>query len=163
ACSPSPSPTPGSLPRCSPRSSRRRIYRRRRCSQPAPRQRPPLPLHACPWSPSASRPIRFIGFNSGRPPPLWLGFSAFPPRGFHLEGYFKQGKYAQAAALLGTFYVLIGTRRLWARPATVPFLLIASLLLLPEATGGGSVLANLIRFVTHDIVPAPLRSGDLAS
>src|SRR5262245_57312616 len=94
---------------------------------------------------------------------LVLGFVGLPTVGFHLEGYFKQGKYAQAAALLATFYVLIGTRRLWARPATVPFLLIGSLLLLPEATGGGSVLANLARFVTHDIVPTPLRNGDVAS
>jgi phosphonate transport system permease protein len=94
---------------------------------------------------------------------LVLGFIGLPTVGFHLEGYFKQGKYAEAAALLAVFYVLIGTRRVWARPATVPFLLIASVLLLPEGIGGGSALTNLIRFVTHDIVPAPLRSGDLAS
>ncbi len=94
---------------------------------------------------------------------LVLGFVGLPTVGFHLEGYFKQGKYAEAAALLGVFYLLIGTRRLWARPATVPVLLIGSLLLLPEGIGGGSALANLARFVTHDIVPAPLRSGDLAS
>ena len=94
---------------------------------------------------------------------LVLGFVGLPTVGFHLEGYFKQGKYAEAAALLGVFYVLIGTRRLWARPATVPFLLIGSLLLLPEGIGGGSALANLARFVTHDIVPAPLRNGDFGS
>ena len=94
---------------------------------------------------------------------LVLGFVGLPTVGFHLEGYFKQGQYAQAAALLAVFYVLIGTRRLWARPATLPFLFIGSLLLLPEGIGGGSALANLARFVTHDIVPAPLRSGDLAS
>jgi phosphonate transport system permease protein len=94
---------------------------------------------------------------------LVLGFVGLPTVGFHLEGYFKQGQYAQAAALLAVFYLLIGTRRLWARPATVPFLLVGSLLLLPEGIGGGSALANLARFVTHDIVPAPLRSGDLAS
>ena len=94
---------------------------------------------------------------------LVLGFIGLPTVGFHLEGYFKQGQYAQAAALLGVFYVLIGTRRLWARPATLPFLLIGSLLLLPEGIGGGSALANLARFITHDIVPAPLRTGDLAS
>jgi phosphonate transport system permease protein len=94
---------------------------------------------------------------------LVLGFVGLPTVGFHLEGYFKQGQYGEAAALLGTFYVLIGTRRLWARPATVPILLIGSLLLLPEGIGGGSALANLARFVTHDIVPAPLRSGDLGS
>ncbi len=92
---------------------------------------------------------------------LVLGFIGLPTIGFHLESYFKQGRYAQAAALLGVFYVLIGTRRLWARPATVPFLLIASLLALPETIGGGSALANLVRFVGHDIVPSPLRQGPL--
>jgi phosphonate transport system permease protein len=94
---------------------------------------------------------------------LVLGFVGLPTVGFHLEGYFKQGKYAEAAALLGVFYVLIGTRRLWARPASAPFLLVGSLWLLPEGIGGGSALANLVRFVTHDIVPSPLRNGDLAS
>src|SRR5262245_49513259 len=94
---------------------------------------------------------------------LVLGFVGLPSVGFHLESYFKQGKYAEAAALLGVFYVLIGTRRLWARPATLPVLLFASLLLLPAGVGGGSWLANLMRFVTHDIVPHPLRNGDVAS
>jgi phosphonate transport system permease protein len=94
---------------------------------------------------------------------LVLGFVGLPTVGFHLEGYFKQGNYAEAAALLGVFYVLIGTRRLWARPATLPFLVIGSLLLLPEGIGGGSALANLARFVTHDIVPFPLRNGDFGS
>lgn len=92
---------------------------------------------------------------------LVLGFIGLPTIGFHLEGYFKQGKYAEAAALLGVFYLLIGTRRLWVRPATVPFLLVGSLLALPETIGGGSALANLARFVGHDIVPAPLRNGAL--
>lgn len=94
---------------------------------------------------------------------LVLGFVGLPTVGFHLEGYFKQGKYAEAAALLGVFYLLIGTRRLWARPATVPILFIASLLLLPEGIGGGSTISNLARFVTHDIVPFPLRNGDVGS
>ena len=94
---------------------------------------------------------------------LVLGFVGLPTVGFHLEGYFKQGKYAEAAALLGVFYVLIGTRRVWARPATVPLLFIGSLLLLPEGIGGGSTLSNLVRFVTHDIVPFPLRNGDVGS
>ncbi len=91
---------------------------------------------------------------------LILGFIGLPTVGFHLESYFKQGHYQQAVALLAVFYVLIGTRRLWARTATVPFLIIASLLVLPEAIGGGSAWANLVRFVTHDIVPAPLRKPD---
>ena len=94
---------------------------------------------------------------------LVLGFVGLPTVGFHLEGYFKQGKYAEAAGLLGVFYLLIGTRRLWARPATVPVLLVGGLLLLPEGIGGGSALSNFARFVTHDIVPVPLRNGDFAS
>ena len=94
---------------------------------------------------------------------LVLGFVGLPTIGFHLNSFFKQGHYAQAAALLFSFYVLIGTRRLWARPATVPILIIASVLVLPEAIGGGSALANLMRFLTHDIVPSPLRGADLAS
>jgi phosphonate transport system permease protein len=92
---------------------------------------------------------------------LVLGFVGLPTIGFHLDSFFKQGHYAQAGALLLSFYVLIGTRRLWARPATVPILIVASSLVLPETIGGGSALANLVRFVGHDIVPAPLRGADL--
>jgi len=91
---------------------------------------------------------------------LILGFVGLPTVGFHLESYFKQGHYAQAAALLGLFYLLIGTRRLWARPATLPFLLAASILVLPATIGASSALTNLVRFLGHDIVPAPLRTGD---
>ncbi|MDZ4790730.1 MAG: ABC transporter permease [Hyphomicrobiales bacterium] len=91
---------------------------------------------------------------------LVLGFIGLPTIGFHLDSYFKQGNYAQAAALLFAFYVLIGSRRLWARASTIPFLIIASLLVLPEAVGGGSVWANLERFVTKDIVPSPLRNSE---
>jgi phosphonate transport system permease protein len=94
---------------------------------------------------------------------LVLGFVGLPTIGFHLESYFKQGNYAQAAALLGAFYVLIGTRRIWATAKTLPFLLVASLLVLPEGIGGGSAMSNLARFLGHDIVPYPLREGALTS
>jgi phosphonate transport system permease protein len=92
---------------------------------------------------------------------LVLGFVGLPTIGYHLESYFKQGQYGAAAAQLATFYVLIGTRRLWATPLTVPFLVAASLFVLPESVGGGSTLANLVRFLTIDIVPQPLRGADL--
>ena len=49
---------------------------------------------------------------------LVLGFIGLPTMGFHLESAFRQGRYAEAAGLLLAFYVLIGTRRLWARPST---------------------------------------------
>ena len=94
---------------------------------------------------------------------LVLGFVGLPTIGFHLDSFFKQGNYAQAAALLFSFYLLIGSRRLWARPATVPLLIVASLLVLPEAVGSGSTLANLTRFATHEIVPTPLRGAELLS
>ena len=92
---------------------------------------------------------------------LVLGFVGLPTIGFHLESYFKEGHYAEAAALLLCFYVLIGTRRLWARAATVPFLIIGSLLVLPETTGNSSTWRNLARFFGHDIIPAPLRNSSL--
>ena len=94
---------------------------------------------------------------------LILGFIGLPTIGFHLESYFKQGKYSQAAALLGVFYVLIGTRRLWARRQTLPLLIVASVILLPASVGGGSARHNLVRFFGHDIVPSPLRDGAVTS
>lgn len=88
---------------------------------------------------------------------LVLGFVGLPTIGFHLESYFKEGHYSEATALLISFYVLIGTRRLWARPATLPALILVSFLVLPAAVGNGSLWANMARFFGHDIVPAPLR------
>jgi phosphonate transport system permease protein len=93
---------------------------------------------------------------------LVLGFIGLPTMGFHLESYFKQGHYAEAIALLLCFYALIGTRRLWARPSTVQFLILASLLVLPETTGNSSTWSNLTRFFGHDIIPVPLRDSSLA-
>jgi phosphonate transport system permease protein len=94
---------------------------------------------------------------------LVLGFIGLPTIGFNLESFFRQGDYRQAAALMFVFYALIGTRRLWARPSTVPLLLLLSLLVLPAGLSGGSPLANLARFFGHDIVPLPLRNADLAA
>ncbi len=93
---------------------------------------------------------------------LVLGFIGLPTIGFQLESYFRQGHYAQASGLLLSFYVLVGTRRLWARAATLPLLIggsIAALVFLADTVGGGSIAANLLRFL-GDIVPRPLR-GDL--
>ncbi|MCJ2071742.1 ABC transporter permease [Methylobacterium sp. J-030] len=92
---------------------------------------------------------------------LVLGFIGLPTMGFYLESAFRQGRYAEAGALLLVFYVLIGSRRLWMRLSTLPILLVGSGLVLPRTVGTTHWLASLIRFVTHDIVPAPLRSGTL--
>ena len=93
---------------------------------------------------------------------LVLGFIGLPTMGFELESYFRQGRYAQAAAFVGVFYLLIATRRLWARPATLPFLIAGSVVALAWLTtplAGQSAWTNLQRFVSHDIVPRPLRDG----
>ncbi len=91
---------------------------------------------------------------------LVLGFVGLPTMGFELEGYFRQGRYPEAAAFVAVFYLLIATRRLWARPATLPFLLagsVAALVLLTHPVAGDSVWTALGRFLGHDIVPRPLR------
>jgi len=97
---------------------------------------------------------------------LVLGFIGLPTMGFELESYFRQGHYAEAAAFVGVFYLLIATRRLWARPTTLPFLLVGSIVALAVLTApvsGDSIWTALGRFFGHDIVPRPLRGADLAS
>ncbi len=95
---------------------------------------------------------------------LVLGFIGLPTMGFELESYFRQGRYAEAAGFVAVFYVLIGTRRLWARPVTFPLLLlgsVAALAWLAPSVEGGSAWAALARFLGHDIVPRPLRDAAL--
>lgn len=92
---------------------------------------------------------------------LVLGFIGLPTMGFHLESAFRQGRYGEAGALLLVFYALIGSRRLWVRTWTVPVLIAASILVLPATVGTTQVGASLVRFLSHDIVPAPLRAGPL--
>ena len=94
---------------------------------------------------------------------LVLGFIGLPTIGFELDSYFKQGAFSQAAALLFCFYGLVATRRLWARFATLPILLVAAVLVLPAGLPAGHVWRNLVRFATHDVVPTPLRGADLLS
>jgi len=97
---------------------------------------------------------------------LVLGFIGLPTMGFELEGYFRQGHYAEAAAFVGVFYLLIATRRLWARPATLLPLLAGSVIALAALTApvsGDDIWTALGRFLRHDIVPRPLRGADLAS
>jgi len=97
---------------------------------------------------------------------LVLGFIGLPTMGFELESYFRQGHYAEAAAFVAVFYLLIATRRVWARPVTLPFLLVGSMVALAVLTtpvSGDSVWTALGRFLGHDIVPRPLRGADLGS
>ncbi len=88
-----------------------------------------------------------------------LGFIGLPTLGFHLETTFKQGQYSEAGALLWAFLLLIGTLRYWLQPRLLPLYLVASIWLLPE-TVGFSYSGYAWQFVSHDIWPAPLLSGD---
>ena len=88
---------------------------------------------------------------------LVLGFIGLPTMGFTLESAFRQGRYAEAGGLLLVVYALIATRRLWVRRWSVPLLVVGAVFALPPSIGHAEVGASLVRFLTHDIVPAPLR------
>lgn len=86
-----------------------------------------------------------------------LGFVGLPTLGFHLETALKQGLYSEAATLFYALVLLILTLHGWLRKALLPFYLLAALWWLPPvATVDGELLW---RFLTEDIVPAPLRQG----
>ncbi len=87
-----------------------------------------------------------------------LGFIGMPTLGFYLESAFSQGYYSEVGALLLVFYVLIASMRFWLRPRLVPLYIGAAPFLLGE--GLPIVWGNLNRFLTHDILPAPLRQGE---
>jgi phosphonate transport system permease protein len=86
-----------------------------------------------------------------------LGFVGLPTLGFHLETAFSEGNYSEAAALLIIFYLLIATLRFWMRPKLIGFYILAAPFLL--GSGAAINMNNIVRFVTVDIVPAPLRQG----
>ncbi len=87
-----------------------------------------------------------------------LGFVGLPTLGFHLESAFKQGHYSEVSALLLLFYLLIATLRLWIRPRIAPLFILAA----PFFLESGAPISwdNIVRFVTVDIVPHPLRAAD---
>jgi phosphonate transport system permease protein len=87
-----------------------------------------------------------------------LGFVGLPTLGYHLETAFSQGNYSEVAALLLLFYAVIATIRWWMRRPLLPFYLVGAAAILPWATSFSST--HIVRFLTHDIVPYPLRAGD---
>jgi phosphonate transport system permease protein len=87
-----------------------------------------------------------------------LGFVGLPTLGFHLESAFSQGHYSEVWAILILFYLVIATIRWWLRPKLVPLYILGALYVLPG--GLGISLDNVVRLLTHDIVPHPLRVAD---
>lgn len=84
-----------------------------------------------------------------------LGFIGLPTIGFHLESAFKQGNYAEVAALLYVFFALIASMRWWMRPNLVLVYVAAAVFVLP--VGAEISMVNVVRFFTDDIIPSPLR------
>ena len=90
-----------------------------------------------------------------------LGFVGLPTLGFHLETALSDGHYSDAAAFFYALLLLIGTLRLWLHKRLLPIYLVAVFYYLPpQATISWQLL---VRFVTEDIVPAPLRGQALFS
>lgn len=89
-----------------------------------------------------------------------LGFIGLPTLGFQLDSFFRQGDYGAAGAILAIYVALIASLRGWLRPRALLLLLVGATVWLawlphpPMGTGA------LMRFLTHDIVPAPLRAGE---
>jgi phosphonate transport system permease protein len=87
-----------------------------------------------------------------------LGFVGLPTLGFHLESAFRQGHYSEVSALLILFYIVIATIRWWVRGRLIPLYLLGAVLVLP---GGADIqVSNIVRFLTQDIVPYPLRAAE---
>jgi phosphonate transport system permease protein len=86
-----------------------------------------------------------------------LGFVGLPTLGFHLETYFKQGDYSQAAGVLYLFFMIIASLRQWTHRRGLFLLLLASVIWLPfELTTRPDII---VRFLTHDILPQPMRDA----
>ena len=87
-----------------------------------------------------------------------LGFVGLPTLGFHLESFYKQGDYAEAAGVLYLFFLMIASLKFWSHRWLLFGLFIAALIILPFdfSVHGDSVQ----RFLTHDIWPAPMRGAE---
>ncbi len=85
-----------------------------------------------------------------------LGFIGLPTLGFHLESAFNQGLYSEASALLYLFFLIIASLRHWMKLRLLPVYLFAAFIWLPTASTPD--LSTLVRFVTQDIIPSPLRA-----
>jgi phosphonate transport system permease protein len=103
----------------------------------------------------------FYRFECGLRSSAVLGFVGLPTLGYYLETAFSEGNYSEAAALLIIFYIMIATLRVWVKPKLLGiYLVVAPFLLI----GSSDIrLDNIRRFLTWDIVPAPLRGADLGN
>lgn len=88
-----------------------------------------------------------------------LGFIGLPTLGFQLDSFFKQGAYGAVAAVLILYFALIACLPFWLRRPLIPLYLLAAGAVLAFHPGPAIAGASLWAFLTHDIVPAPLRDA----
>jgi len=84
-----------------------------------------------------------------------LGFIGLPTLGFHLETAFREGLYAEAAAILYAFYLLIASIKYWAKPRFIAIPIGLAFLFLSKEIYFS--MDNVLRFFTYDILPWPMR------
>jgi phosphonate transport system permease protein len=88
-----------------------------------------------------------------------LGFVGLPTLGFELESFFKQGDYAQAAALLYIFFILIASLKYLLKPILMPLYTIAAFIYLPPVAHISWSVVGV--FLSQDIIPVSLQAGDI--
>ncbi|MFC0201191.1 PhnE/PtxC family ABC transporter permease [Paracoccus rhizosphaerae] len=91
-----------------------------------------------------------------------LGFVGLPTLGFQLDSFFRQGEYGAAGAVMVIYIALIASVRIWMRPRLALAWLVAAAAMLSQVTSPPMGSGALWRFLSQDIVPAPLRQGDPA-
>lgn len=89
-----------------------------------------------------------------------LGFIGLPTLGFQLDSFFRVGDYGAASAILIVYIVMIATIRIWMRRRLVFAWVTAALVTLAFVPSPPMGAGALWRFLTVDIVPAPLRHGE---
>ncbi|KZY38864.1 MULTISPECIES: ABC transporter permease [unclassified Oleiphilus] len=91
-----------------------------------------------------------------------LGFIGLPTLGFHLESFFSEGEYDQAAAVLYVFFFVIASLRFWShRRSLLLLLLVAVVWLSTQLNLYLSTQTDLIwRFLSYDILPEPLKGAE---
>jgi phosphonate transport system permease protein len=88
-----------------------------------------------------------------------LGFIGLPTLGFQLDSFFKQGAYGAVSAVLIIYFGLIATMPFWLRRQLVPVYLVLAWAVLAFHPGPPIAGSSVWNFISHDIVPAPLRDG----
>ncbi|TJZ91935.1 ABC transporter permease [Paracoccus gahaiensis] len=92
-----------------------------------------------------------------------LGFVGLPTLGYQLDTFFRQGDYGAAGAVMAIYIALIAGVRVWMRPRLVVLWLGFAGVMLGSVTSPPMAQGALWRFLSSDIVPAPLRQGDPAA